>query len=519
MAEQRTTIFKPKFRPWRVGRLVVVLLGGVALAHAAWDWHTGRALRQRVDALRAGGERVLPDDFATKQSVNTYENAARDLRAAIAIVDDDSEHADTASWVPSTRPVDPRAWPYMTRATEWFEPAIRRVARAQAKPVCDWEHCIPSPALDLLLPELNGLRSIQHVLVTSALVEHRARRDDRVVRRFGQILYLGDTCARTPAAVAHLIALGTNGVVAMRVEELGPDLQIGAAPGNASADDVRKLIATLLDETTIASGFETAMQAERMTKLDAAALYDRDRELGATAGYLARPWLQGQGRVSLDRSTRVIEALRGASGWPTAAGGLDALPPMPKRAFLADVLDMRDVMRRTAETHFLALTDRRLAATALAIRLYEVEHGGERPQRLEELVPKYLPKVPLDAMASGGRPTGYLPRAEHPVLYSVGRNGVDDAAAESAMPNAFGEIDEWGRLDRVFYLSGRQREYIYIARPIRPGDGMYAAVMGEGRPPWERDGEDASAATQPASPPDPPAQPAASPGDPAFTPR
>jgi glucose/arabinose dehydrogenase len=48
------------------------------------------------------------------------------------------------------------------------------------------------------------------------------------------------------------------------------------------------------------------------------------------------------------------------------------------------------------------------------------------------------------------------------------------------MPNEFGNIGAWRRLDRVFYLSGRRREYIYIVRPRREGE--FALVpMNEGR--------------------------------------
>jgi hypothetical protein len=38
----------------------------------------------------------------------------------------------------------------------------------------------------------------------------------------------------------------------------------------------------------------------------------------------------------------------------------------------------------------------RRARTALAIRAWQLDHGGELPERLEQLVPEYLPAVPLD---------------------------------------------------------------------------------------------------------------------------
>ena len=68
---------------------------------------------------------------------------------------------------------------------------------------------------------------------------------------------------------------------------------------------------------------------------------------------------------------------------------------------------------------------RRMAATAVAIRLYEWDHG-RRPATLDELVPKYLPAVPADPFTADGSPIRYLPEAERPLLYSVGRNSVDE---------------------------------------------------------------------------------------------
>src|SRR5207244_2593422 len=79
------------------------------------------------------GERVLPEDFrpAATEEIELRDNAARDLAAAAAIVDDDSPAADTIDWVPTTMPVETRVWPYLDRAVEWFGPALRRIERAQ----------------------------------------------------------------------------------------------------------------------------------------------------------------------------------------------------------------------------------------------------------------------------------------------------------------------------------------------------------------------------------------------------
>jgi hypothetical protein len=82
---------------------------------------------------------------------------------------------------------------------------------------------------------------------------------------------------------------------------------------------------------------------------------------------------------------------------------------------------------------------RRALVQVMAIRAWQLRHGGQFPARLEELVPDELPSLPVDPHS--GRPFGYLSLsqaanqlsiAQRPAspetrfLYSVGPNGRDD---------------------------------------------------------------------------------------------
>jgi hypothetical protein len=77
---------------------------------------------------------------------------------------------------------------------------------------------------------------------------------------------------------------------------------------------------------------------------------------------------------------------------------------------------------------FVKIARRRMAAVALAIRVYEIDHG-HRPDDLHDLVPDYLAFVPADPFASDGQTFRYTPHAEIPLLYSVGPNGMDELGA------------------------------------------------------------------------------------------
>lgn len=91
-----------------------------------------------------------------------------------------------------------------------------------------------------------------------------------------------------------------------------------------------------------------------------------------------------------------------------------------------------------------------MAATSLAIRLYELDH--ERPpESLDELIPDYLPAIPLDPFHPDNAIIGYLPNAERPRLYSVGPNGFDDDGEYGFRSDGKINLDA---LDMPFFLTG-----------------------------------------------------------------
>jgi hypothetical protein len=493
MAETKSSSFvlRPKRRPfgWRYWLSLLLIISAIPIGHAIWSSHEQHILQARIDALHAAGELVIPDDFAREEFTATQApgNAAADLTAAATILDDDTVYASSVDFVSSTQPVAPEAWPYFTAAVEWFEPALRRVDRAEAKPYCQWSHSFHSPVMHhLLLPELNQCRAIARLLTTSAQVEHHQGHDAVVVRRLQQLMYVARVCDLSPTWVSHLVSVGIDATACRLAESLGPDLRIGGEDGAAEPEKVRLLIRDLLDESSITAGLKRACRADRMQSLDLIDSFVVE-EAGfwpAADRYCLRPILCESEVNRLDQFSAISAAVLGSDDWPTTNTKLTTVAPA--KGFLAEI-DSKTSVPREILTHYRVLTDRRLAAVALAIRLFVVEHGGRWPRDLAELVPQYLPAVPVDPMATGGKPLGYLPRSEHPVLYSVGADGVDQVASEAAIPGAHGFLDEWGRLDRVFYLSLKPRADLNVPWPDEGRGGIVAeGVPYDTRTPWER---------------------------------
>jgi hypothetical protein len=73
--------------------------------------------------------------------------------------------------------------------------------------------------------------------------------------------------------------------------------------------------------------------------------------------------------------------------------------------------------------HNRVIAHERLLAIELALLCYESEQG-RAPTDLEQLVPKYIQRVPSDPFT--GRPLIYRPQGTNWLVYSVGEDGIDD---------------------------------------------------------------------------------------------
>ena len=67
-------------------------------------------------------------------------------------------------------------------------------------------------------------------------------------------------------------------------------------------------------------------------------------------------------------------------------------------------------------------TERDAAITVIALHRYRLAHG-DFPPALDQLVPEFLPTLPLDPM--DGKPLRYRLKTSGPVLYSIGADGFD----------------------------------------------------------------------------------------------
>jgi hypothetical protein len=132
----------------------------------------------------------------------------------------------------------------------------------------------------------------------------------------------------------------------------------------------------------------------------------------------SRPLLEELMRLNAERET-VEEVLEREEIWQQHVYGWPARISLGVQGSYLAALDSG---KATASRTHLLICD-------LAVRLYLAEHG-DPPERLEQLVPKYLPELPDDPFT--GRPLIYRPQGASYLLYSTGPDLDDDGG--SAIP-------------------------------------------------------------------------------------
>jgi hypothetical protein len=273
---------------------------------------------------------------------------------------------------------------------------------------------------------------------------------------------------RQPFVVCHLVAIRIDGMACDVIFRVAPGLHVAtAARPDAKAvapDQMRAMIAELLDEKGLADALRLGMLSERMAQLDTAAnLISGRLEWDKLAAGKARLTLMarlGFTTMVVNDSKLMAENMAGVMAAAASADYQTFMEQFPRETMLKIELEgdghpfaklMLPSLERAVRFHFHAVTERRLAAAALAVRWASVDAVGKLPARLADLSPRYLPATPKDPMAVD-RPLGYKSAGARPVLYSVGEDGEDDGGSEKDAPIR-SDRGRWATRDVVIPLA------------------------------------------------------------------
>lgn len=429
-------------RPWGRWLLAAAAMGVVALVAGYFLWTASlqRRLDQQVAALRAAGEPVEITDL-TAPSVPDERNAVIDLRRAAATLNSASGGGQM-QLLPETDftlPLSADAAAQLRTSVQQNQSVLEDMARAVKKPGTDWQIKFTSPSVGILLPDLNYQRSLALFLSAAAIDAHLSGDDAAAVTRLRYGFFQADRVGHQPMLISHVVAAGVASSTAAAVENIAPDLRIGGS-GGASPEQVRALIDDLLDEQAMREGLRRGLRGERVSQLDIVRCVSNGtvsyRTLttvtaggaGSAAPIAFEPFVLRDGLIMLEHTSAVLAAMdapdqpsfnQAGPALPDWISGSNNLGHPVARLMLPGIHNAPQVLYRT-------LAERRLVATLLAIRWYALEHDGQRPETLEQLVPRYLPAVPLDPFLAGGKPIRYIPDGDTPSVYSVGTDGRDN---------------------------------------------------------------------------------------------
>lgn len=463
----------------RVAAAGALLAGALVALRIVWGIEARRALDALEASYRAAGQPVSDGDFAPLDA---------DDSVAIRAIFEAAECLADVNWM--IEPEDPAYGPHDVRAAlsvEWgprdpdsidvlveflgrHSGALWLVREARLRPGGPGMGGTAPAANDFDRVSANALSNLVSFIL---LVAHfqRAQGDD--AEYFDVLMDAWFTVERL-ARVPHPRAMECSWTHLSQMDSaltgIVPTLEVvdrtrsAATPRRRlpSRSAVRELIARLLDEEDAILASSRACFRERWSQFDLARrLADGDVAVyrDVLCGGSNRPWsvdaflLTVFGPMhtwdaipTIERSTLAATAMSATNyqnamiirGSPPAIWtGIRGHVRTFSRQFTPDASNW-------LSTAFYSSLRRRFIGLALAIRLYQLDHGS-RPTTLDDLVPDYLDAVPRDPFARGGRPIGYRPGPPGPFLHSVGPNGVEDIVLVTTMPTS-GPIttgDDW----------------------------------------------------------------------------
>ncbi|MDB5298153.1 MAG: hypothetical protein JWO31_4136 [Phycisphaerales bacterium] len=509
----------------RLLRLTGLLLVAVLLLRLGVGRHLANRTRAADAAARARGEPTSLAEVALP-TVPNADNAwvAQMAAAALAVPGVDSPR--TSNLVYSEAPPYGPNWTALASGSERAHGPLFAAARqARALPRAAVRSQLNLTALLGLTPGWNQSRNLANLLADGATWAHLQGDDAEAVERLRDALYVGRSLRQDPTLISQLVGMGVEALTCHGTMVIAPGLRPGAAdPGSSAARaGVRGLIAELLDESAARAGLPAALTVERLAGAE------QVRAEGEKT-WAIRPLAEAEVTRATTNGTLAADAARAAS-WPNAqavlrreayepvpsggspgGGGGRAAPPEVPRYSRWFQTSGRS-LARSVKLQFRGLGERRMAATSLAAQLYRADHG-RWPDRLQDLVPDYLPAVPADPFAADGRPLGYVVKssalpggADRPLVYY-------EEGPQDTDPNPQGETPFWDEPKYSWYgglVGGRRneavRQYRDLTRFRLPGVPAVDDASGMTTPPTLAPAGPATPASGPASAPAATAEP------------
>lgn len=428
----------PGAATWPRGRLAVALTVSLAL-YMMTTWNLDVAVQQRVAALRveagALAASVAPVRVPHRDNAAMIYQQAFELMAPLESWD--------RRWTDWFRNGSPELDPKDAKLREFLEgqaATLRLLRQASEKPDCCFEHDYAHPDILIALPELGSIRTASRLLALDARSNAAAGDLRTALADVNAMFVMAEHAGTEPLLVGVVSSAAMN-------QSAFTTLEAVLASKEASADEL-----TLLDISDTFSYqrlFNRALQMEEAFAIATYCDYGARFRVAELNGSGPRPWEEKHFgpfyRIfafedDLASYREILRESHKRSGkphyesLPEWRAAQDA-PDASMRGIVAQSLipAVYPVAERTAE----ADARWRLARLAVAASRYRATEN-QLPDSLGDLVPAWLPAVPLDPF-DGNRLSMALTDQEL-VLYSVGPDGADDGGAPYDVQERTGDV-------------------------------------------------------------------------------
>jgi hypothetical protein len=436
------------WRSWRF-RLVLALLILIAVVRVVWGWQAARLLRESVDRLHQHGEVAEIADLKF-QALPPVENAwIVQLKAAVAIIPGvDSPRSSNDTY--RDYPPYPSYWMKRAAASEKVhQPVFSLLRQARALPHANIRSGFGSPAImGVFTPSLNQVRHLANIAGDGALYAHVSGDDAEAIDRTLDVMHLAASLRGDPMIVSQLVATGIDALAMDNLQVIAPGLRIDRTEiaHSATRPQIRSIIAQLLDEEPIWQGTRAAISGEHAISIDliqwraspAVAIKPMaDMEQVRAQRWFEKAIIAADARNYSDANAMISRAPIERPANQSMYIGQSAKPAVLRysRWYLA----WEDGLSRYLRTTFRLIAERRMTAVSLAAQLYRADQG-HWPADLEDLVPAYLPAIPLDPFRRDSRTVGYnlikgvLPGGgDRPVIYCEEVGAIDQGPLNEPM--------------------------------------------------------------------------------------
>jgi hypothetical protein len=270
--------------------------------------------------------------------------------------------------------------------------------------------------------------------------------------------------AGNPSMYTHMVAWNDSDLTGDLVNHYVPALNLD---GPEAREGAEALLAEMLNEPATTDDLIVPLEREAAVMVDgvqASPMIENQRRMpagvvGAVAWRVLRPAAMERTVAALVIARRDINTLRAQ---PFAMPGKlwNGMPPTrrprevePAESILLGFWPLAETADRWVGQAYNAAFSHRLACVVLACRLYRLDHEGHNPSDLAELVPKYLPAVPLDPYDKAMGQLRYTTATTRPFVYSIGASGQDRIVTGRALPRD--DNARWGFNPGAFVGKGR----------------------------------------------------------------